>query len=238
MRRFLLALIIFLLSLSALFAYTDSFSLYNQNSDWKSFFRAIKDDRGKGEVESLYEKYVSSSIDDIEKARAEYNMIRYLVDSGYKEEAEEHLENQRIIAESMEDREDYLAQVTKLDYISSRYYVTKELFLGMENSNLTKKIYSEYPDEVSIVITNAWRLIYTPQIAGGSNKNAIKILLPLLDEIEKISEEDLYSIYGALATAYYNRKDYVAAKEYLAEALDIFSGEKTILELKEKLDKK
>ncbi len=108
----------------------------------------------------------------------------------------------------------------------------------MENSNLTKKIYSEYPDEVSIVITNAWRLIYTPQIAGGSNKNAIKILLPLLDEIEKISEEDLYSIYGALATAYYNRKDYVAAKEYLAEALDIFSGEKTILELKEKLDKK
>ena len=122
MRRFLLALIIFLLSLSALFAYTDSFSLYNQNSDWKSFFRAIKDDRGKGEVESLYDKYVSSSIDDIEKARAEYNMIRYLVDSGYKEEAEEHLENQRIIAESMEDREDYLAQLTKLDYMLLRNY--------------------------------------------------------------------------------------------------------------------
>lgn len=238
MKKIAIILLIILSTSSLLFAYKDSFNDYNDNSDWKSLFEAIKEDRGKTEVESLYNKYVSSDISNIEKARCEYNYIRYLVDSGEIDEAKKHLQIEKEIVENLEESDDFFAKYSKVEYSSSQYYVSKELFHGLESSNKTKELYKEYPDEISVIILNAWRLIYTPQIAGGSNKNAIKILLPLLDSLDIISTEDRYSLYGALATAYYNRRDYVTAKEYLNLTLEIFSGEKTILELKEKLDKK
>lgn len=221
-----------------LFSYTDSFSKYNEKDEWKAFFRAIKENRDKEDVDRLYSLYISSDLTDAEISRAEYNYIRYLVDNKEEDKAKLHLKKQEEAIERMEGNNDYLSSFSRLDYISSSYYITKNIAKGIENSNKTKELYANWKEEITIVITNAWRLIYTPQIAGGSNKNAISILLPLLEEKEIISEEDLYSIYGALSTAYYNRKDYEKSKMYLNLALEIYSGEPTILELKEKLDKK
>ncbi len=238
MKKILLIFSILIFSTSLLFSYTDSYSEYNQNSEWQALMKAIKDNDGKSEVESLYRKYLTGNLTAEEKARAEYNMVRYLVDNGHKDEAEEHLELDRAAIDEMEGRDDVLALISRADYSSAEYYISKDMFKGMENSSLTKELYSSYPDEIYVVLMNAWRLIYTPQIAGGSNKNAIKELLPLLGEREKMSQSDLFSLYGALATAYYNRKDYSSAKEYLALALDIYHGEPTIISLKEKLDRK
>lgn len=237
LKRIFVFLFVFI-TLLPLFSYTDSFSKYNEKDEWKAFFRAIKENKDKEEVDRLYSLYISSDLSDVEISRAEYNYIRYLVDNKEADEAKLHLKKQEEAIERMEGKNDYLSSYSHLDYISSSYYITKNISKGIENSNQTKELYKKYNDEITIIITNAWRLIYTPQIAGGSNKNAISILLPLLEEKEIISEEDLYSIYGALSTAYYNRKDYDNAKAYLKLALEIYNGEPTILELKEKLDKK
>ncbi len=231
--------LLLLLALSPLlFSYTDSYSRYNDNLEWQAFIRAVKCNDGKAEVVSLYKKYLSGELSAEERARAEYNMVRYLVDNDFKDEAEEHLALDKAAVDEMENRSDILALISRADYSSASYYISKDMFKGMENSSQTKELYSSHSDEIYVVLMNAWRLIYTPQIAGGSNKNAIKELLPLLEERGKMSDNDLYSLYGALATAYYNRKDYSSAKEYLALALEIYHGEPTILELKEKLSKK
>lgn len=238
MKKILIILSLLLFSSFLLFSYTDSYSTYNSNPQWQAFIKAIKNNNEKGEVESLYSKYLSENLTAEEKARAEYNMVRYLVDNDHKKEAEEHLALEKASVSDMEERDDVLALISRADYSSAEYYISKDMFKGMENSSLTKELYSSHPEEIYVTLMNAWRLIYTPQIAGGSNKNAIKLLLPLLEEKEKMSQQDLYSLYGALATASYNRKDYSQAKEYLALALDIYSGEPTIITLKEKVSKK
>lgn len=219
-------------------AYTDSYSVYDNNTDWRALYKSVKDNKGQNEVESLYNKYISGDITNIEKARAEYNMVRYHMDNGRSENALVHLEREREAFENAEETSGVLYDITSVDLISAEYYITKDMFTGMENSSATKKLYSDYPDEIYVVLMNAWRLIYTPQIAGGSNKNAIKILLPLLGIENTLSEADRYSLYGALATAYFNRHDYSTSREYLDAALGIYSGETTLLELKEKLDNK
>ncbi len=236
-KRFLLVTCILFLVLP-LSAYSDSYSIYERNSDWNNLFRSIKENRGQSEVESIYSQYISSSLSNVEKARAEYNMVRYYIDNGNKEKAKEHFEKQKSAVNSIESDYTVLGEISRLDLISSDYYISGDIFTGMENAKKTKKLYEEYPEEIYIIITNAWRLIYTPQIAGGSNKNAIKILTPLLLEVNNMSEENRYSLYGALATASFNRHDFVEAKEYLLEALNIYYGEEALIELKEKLDKK
>ncbi len=238
MKKTTILLIMLAVISSLLFSYTDSYAEYNDNLEWQAFIRAVKCNDSVSEVESLYRKYLSGNLSAEERARAEYNMVRYLVDNDRKDEAEKHLELDRAAVDEMEGRSDILALISRCDYSSASYYISKDMFKGMENSSMTKELYASHSDEIYVVLMNAWRLIYTPQIAGGSNKNAIKELLPLLEERTKMSESDLYSLYGALATAYYNRKDYSSAKEYLALALDIYHGEPTILELKEKLSKK
>ncbi len=238
MKKTTILLIMLAVISSLLFSYTDSYAEYNDNLEWQAFIRAVKCNDSVSEVESLYRKYLSGNLSAEERARAEYNMVRYLVDNDRKDEAEKHLELDRAAVDEMEGRSDILALISRCDYSSASYYISKDMFKGMENSSMTKELYASHSDEIYVVLMNAWRLIYTPQIAGGSNKNAIKELLPLLEERTRMSESDLYSLYGALATAYYNRKDYSSAKEYLALALDIYHGEPTILELKEKLSKK
>lgn len=238
MKRLLVILTLLSLLPALLLAYTDSYSEYDNNTDWNALYSAIKNNRGRSEVESLYETYISSGIANIEIARAEYNMVRYWVDSGDTESANVHLEREKEAVDNIEVSSGVLYDISMADLTSAEYYITKDMFTGMENSSLTKKLYSSYPDEVYVVLMNAWRLIYTPQIAGGSNKNAIKILLPLLEIRSSLCEQNRYSLYGALATAYYNRHDYETSREYLEEALKIYSGEKTLLELKEKLDNK
>lgn len=237
MRKRLLITIILLSLALTLGAYTDSYSIYESNSLWGDLFRAVKENRGSNEVESIYTQYTASPLTDVEKARAEYNMVRYYMDNGNRSKAEEHYGREKAAVEGL-DGDSVLEEISRADLVSADYYITGDMFTGMDNASKTKKLYEDHPDEIYIVINNAWRLIYTPQIAGGSNKNAIKILTPLLGEVSDMSEENRYSLYGALATASYNRHDYVEAKEYLKEALNIYYGETALIELKEKLDKK
>ncbi len=225
-----------LLSLSSVSAYTDSWMKY-ESIDWNALFSAVKDNRGESEVVSLYTSFMNDDTDETEKARCEYTMVRYYMDRGEEEKAREHLEKEETAAGKI-STDDIYAQMTRTDLTSAGYYISKDMLKGMENSKETRKLYEEYSDEVYVILMNAWRLIYTPQIAGGSNKKAIKMLTPLLDETGRMCSCNVYSLYGALATAYYNRHDYETSREFLERALSMYSGEAALLELKEKLDRK
>lgn len=237
MKKILILLsVLFLFSLP-LFAVQDCLKQYDTTS-WLMLEKAVKSNLEKEIVESTYTSFITSDVSAFEKARAEYLYSRYLMDRGEKEEAKKHLKEEEKYMNMMEGESDLLLTMARIDYTSAKTYINRDLSSGLENSNLTKEAIKKYPDEAYIIITNAWRLIYTPQIAGGSNKNAIKNLEPLLSSIDSLSISNQYSCYGALATAHYNRKDYKEGMDYLSRAFDIYYGEPPLLELKENLEKK
>lgn len=238
MKRIALLLTVFVLALAPLFSYTDSLKVYDTEA-WLGLEGAIKSNKDRSVVDPLYSSFVSSDASSFEKARAEYLYSRYLVDNGFKDEATAHLEKEKSYLDSMDTDNNVLYLIAQLDYTSAKTYIKKDyLSTGLENSNLTKEAVKKYPEEAYFVVTNGWRLIYTPQIAGGSNKKAIKGLEPLLEESDKLSVFTLYSLYGALATAHYNRKDYRESNQYLSLAFDIYYGEPPLVELEMNLEKK
>ncbi|MGN1163263.1 MAG: hypothetical protein ACI4S4_00510 [Candidatus Ornithospirochaeta sp.] len=231
-----IALIICLITFS-ISAYTDSLLQFDTPL-WLELDESVKCNKDPETVSECYSSYTEGDITVFERARAEYVLCRYYSDRGDYEKAMEHMEKQKETLSTSSIESEVLSLIAEMDLSSSKTCVEKDLSSGLENSNLTKKAFKEYPEEVYIAVVNAWRLIYTPQIAGGSNKNAIKNLEPMIADIGSYSVGNQYSIYGALAMAHYNRKDYKEAKEYLSMAFEIYDGEPTLLDLGEKLEKK
>ena len=131
MKRKILILLVALLPLFTLSAYSDSWQKYD-SLDWRALFSAIRNNRGASVVESLYSVYMKSSLTSVEKARAEYNMVRYYMDNGNEEKAKEHYALQeKDAAECTGD--DVLSRIAEAEVTASDYYITKDMFTGMEN---------------------------------------------------------------------------------------------------------
>ena len=238
MRKKVLFLLILVLALTPLFSITDSLKVFD-TKEWLELEEVIKCNKERSIVDPVYSSFIQSDVTDFEKARAEYLYSRYLADNDYKDEAKEHLVYNKNYVDSMDKSNEILNLIAQLDYSSAKTYISKDyLGAGLENSNLTKEAIKKYPEEAYFIITNGWRLIFTPQIAGGSNKNAIKEMEPLLGNIDTLSLSNVYSLYGALATAHFNRKNYEESSTYLSLALDIYNGEPALMELKKDLEKK
>ena len=238
MKKLILLLFVFVISLAPVFSITDSLKKFDTES-WLGLEEAIKSNKERSVVDPLYSSFIISDVSNFEKARAEYLYSRYLVDNGYKDEAKEHLEIEKTFMDGMDESDEILSLIARIDYTSAKTYIIKDyLSTGLENSSLSKEAVKKYPDEAYFIVTNGWRLIYTPQIAGGSNKNAIKVLEPLLNVTDELSVSNRYSAYGALATAHFNRKNYEESNQYLSLAFDIYYGEPPLLELKKDLEKK
>ena len=238
MTKKILSIFILFLSLSPLFSITDQLKQF-ETDGWCRLEKVIKDNEDRSIVDVEYSSYMESDVSHFEKARGEYIYSRYLADNGYREEAKEHLKQEKTYLDDMDKTNDIIYMIARIDYTSSKTYIDKDyLSSGLENSNLVKEAVKKYPEEAYFIITNGWRLIFTPQIAGGSNKNAIKEMEPLLGNIDTLSLSNVYSLYGALATAHFNRKNYEESSTYLSLALDIYNGEPALMELKKDLEKK
>lgn len=231
-----LIFICLLLFITPLFAASDYFAPFGSNPLFEQMVTDIYNDEDYSTVMASYNNYASEKLSAIERDRAEYLIVRYLKDNDYTEEAKEHLKVEKEILEDIEAGLYY--DIAKMNYTSSSYYVTGNMGTGLENSNLAKANQKKYPEDYYVLLTNARRLIFTPQIAGGSNSNALKILEPLLKEEDNLNILDRYSLYGALAAAHYNKGHYSEAKNYIDKAPSIFSGEPYIVKLKEKINKK
>lgn len=214
-----------------LFAYTDTFKETSTDPEYYMLISAIKNGDDQNVVERAYDDYLLSGISSVERCRIEYHMARYYKDKDDKAEGNRHIQIMKDAFASIEDATDFERLVCETELTSADYYVNRKLSVGMDNSNLAKELYKKYPEDVFSIMNEAWRLIYTPGIAGGSPKKAISLLDELMEGYsDELSDIDRYSIYCAYAIAYNARGDYKKADEYFNKAFKYFSGEADVME--------
>ncbi len=235
-----LALLLILCIAAPLFAYSDTFKETSNDPEYFALISAIKNGQGEDIVLSAYETYLNSGISPVERCRIEYHIARYYKDRNDKDKGQKHIALMKKLYEALDPSTSQFERlVCQTELTSAEYYVTRKLSVGMDNSNLAKKLYKEYPDDVFSIMNEAWRLIYTPAIAGGSPKKAINLLDELYTSYEsELSDIDRYSIYCAYAVSYNMRGDYKKANEYFEKAFRYFNAEADIVETyKENLKK-
>ncbi|HIS13080.1 MAG TPA: hypothetical protein IAA76_00655 [Candidatus Ornithospirochaeta stercorigallinarum] len=234
MKRFLLSILCLLLLCSTAAAYTDSFSGMNNDEDYQALLDVIKNGGSAEAAENAYMKYISKNIDDISASRTEYQMVRYYVDTGNEEKAEEHLDKERSYynAALSSDASELEIRTAEADLISAEYYLTGKMGTGMESSKLTKNLYKDYPNEFYIAIQEAFRLLYTPPIAGGNSKKALRIINDVESNAEGISRLDYYSMLVAKAMALSKTDEYDESDEYLDRAQEIYTFDNAVEDIR------
>lgn len=234
MKRFLLSILCLLLLCSTAAAYTDSFSGMNNDEDYQALLDVIKNGGSAEAAENAYMKYISKNIDDISASRTEYQMVRYYVDTGNEEKAEEHLDKERTYYDAAlsSDASELEIRTAEADLISAEYYLTGKMGTGMESSKLTKNLYKDYPNEFYIAIQEAFRLLYTPPIAGGNSKKALRIINDVESSSEGISKLDYYSMLVAKAMALSKTDEYDESDEYLDRAQEIYTFDNAVEDIR------
>jgi tetratricopeptide (TPR) repeat protein len=223
---------LFLLALAMpLFAYTDTFKSTTEDPEYVALITALKNGEDESTVLGAYNAYLDSDISPVERCRVEYHMARYYKDKNNKSEGKAHIETmKRLYDELLSSITPFERLVCETELTSAEYYVTRKLSVGMDNSDLAKKLYKEYPEEVFAIMNEVWRLIYTPAIAGGSTKKALNLLDDLTTGYNELADIDRYSILCAYAIAYNARGDYKKANEYFEEAFKYFVAEADVVE--------
>lgn len=200
---------------------------------------SLKNGEDEQIVLALYDTFMEGDFSAADKSRIEYHMVRYYMDGGNKAKAQEHLEREKRLYAAIPDDEDGMKkQIAELDMLSAEYYVEKKLGKGMDSSNLTKSLYKEYPDEYYIALTEAFRLLNTPHIAGGSPKRALELFEKILKQEAGMNTLDRYSLYSGLGMSSFERKKYSDSRKYFNMAMGIYKSDVAMDEYLEDLAKK
>lgn len=214
---------------AGIYAYTDSFAATSSNLAYSALIDAVKNGQDEETVTGLYQEYMDESLTMTEMARIEYHLARYFKDMGNEAEAKRHVElGKEFLAGIGEDEGELMRRVAEADIVSADYYVNGGISKGMESSDLMKKLYADYPDEYYIALQEAFRLLYTPAIAGGSAKKALSIFNDIEKEIDGLSKLDLFSFYSGKGMALSQRDEYDESDRYLDKAEDIYTGDPAI----------
>lgn len=230
-KKTFLLICLLLISLTSLFAYQDSFKASSTKPLYVKLISAIKNGESESIVLNSYNDYLNSGITPVESCRIEYHLARYYKDIKNKDEARKHISLMKSKLDSLpSSTSDFEKLVCQTEYTSADFYVDRNLSVGLNNSNLAKELYKKFPNEVFSNMNEAWRLIYSPAIAGGSPKKAIKILDGVMKDYSKnLVDLDKYSIYCAYAIAENKRENYQEADEYFNKAFKYFTKETEIV---------
>lgn len=224
MKRIIIYLICLIIPIFPILAYTDSFNVMNSDEDFLALLDVIKNGGDKTEAEEAYAKYINKDVSNVEKSRAEYHMVRYYTDMGNKRDAQIHLDREKEYYDAIPDSASELEKrVAQADFVGAEYYLTGKLGLGMENSKLTKNLYKDFPNEFYPALQEAFRLLYTPPIAGGSTKKALRIINDMESSLSGISRLDYYSFLVAKAMALSKSDKWDESDACLDEAEKIYS---------------
>lgn len=224
----LLFICFFAAALCPLFAFTDSFASYAKNPTYNALIKAVKDDEDPSRVTPLYERYLASNPGDAAEVRIEYQMVRYFTDRKDKSSARKHLSigTQKLASLSSGFARDY----AESEIVSADYYVNKKMKVGMRSSDLTKALYANYPDEVSVALQEANRILYTPPIAGGSPRKALVLFQEVENSDIVLQDLDRFSLLAGIGIAQKERDENAEALIYLRKALSVFKGDKALIE--------
>lgn len=233
MKRILAIIMVSTLLLSAASAYTDSFRSMTADPLFLSLLDVIKNGGSAEDAEAAYEAYAAQDISAVDRSRSEYHMVRYYKDMGNDEKAMEHLEKEKAAYAGIDSSASDLERRTaEADMVSAEYYITGRMGTGMQSSDLMKQLYKDYPDEFYVAIQEAFRLLYTPPIAGGSYRKALRIVNAIEKDSEGISKLDGYSLLVAKAMALSESDEFDESDEYLDEAVSIYSFDTAIEDIR------
>lgn len=234
MRRLILILAMLCATLGA-FAYTDSFTSMTHDPTFLALLDVVKNGGTEAEAQAAYEAYIATEPSMLDASRANYHMVRYYMDNGDEAKAWEHFTLQEEYFIQMPPTvSDLEKRVAEADLTSSEYYITGSMGTGMDNSKLTKELYKDYPEEYHVAIQEAFRLIYTPHIAGGSSKRAIKLLDEIATDLDGISTPDYYSFLTAQGIGHSKDKKWAESETYFDQAAQIYTFDPAIPEFREK----
>lgn len=239
MKKILMILMLVFTAASASWAYQDSYAYLWDDDAYPELISCLKNNEDEQVVLSAYGEFMDEDFSEADKSRVEYHMVRYYMDNGNKEEAEKHLEREKAFFDAIPENEDPMKRdIAELDMLSAEYYVDKKLGKGLGSSNMTKKLYKEHPEEYYIAITEAFRLLNTPHIAGGSPKRALELFEKIKAEEEGLNDLDRYSLYSGLGMSSYERKKYDDSRRYFDIATGIYASDKAMDEYLDDLAKK
>lgn len=229
MRRILLIMMLIATLLMPLAAFTDSFASTAADPAYMALIDAVKDAEDEETVTALYDQYIASDITMTERSRIEYHMARYFKDMDNEDKARHHVELEKAyLAEIPEEEGELQRRVAEMEAVSADYYVNGGLGKGMESSSLTKELYKDYPDEYYVALQEAFRLVYTPPIAGGSPSKALRLFNAIEEEAEGLGKLDRFSLLAGKGIALAERGEYDESEEYLDEAESIYHGDPAI----------
>ena len=234
MKKAAVSLLILTLVLASLAAYTDSFTEMQSSPLFLELLEVIKNGGDAANAEKAYDAYIESTDDPVALSRVEYHMVRYYMDMGMEDEAEEHLLSEKEQLEMIgDDTQEVRRLAAEVDATSSEYYVTGKLKAGMNNNKLVKEMYKKFPDEFYAAIQEGFRRLYAPPIAGGSAKKALRIFNDVEKNMDGISYLDHYSMLVGKAMALSETGSYEESERYLEEAERIFSYDPAFEEIRE-----
>ena len=229
MRRTIVIIAMLSALLLPLAAFTDSFASTAENPAYIALIDAVKNAEDEETVEALYDRYIATDLTMTERSRIEYHMARYFKDMDKEEKARHHVELEKAyLAEIPEEEGELQRRVAEMEAISADYYVNGGLGKGMDSSSLTKQLYKDYPEEYYVALQEAFRLVYTPAIAGGSPSKALRIFNAIEKEIDGMGKLDRFSLLAGKGIALAERDEYDKSEEYLDEAESIYTGDPAI----------
>ena len=122
--------------------------------------------------------------------------------------------------------------------MKKRRPLDKKISDGLKTNNLTKELYKDYPEENIVALTEAFRLLNAPMIAGGSKKKAYSLFYDIYTNLSEVSKTDLFSLLSGLGMSAYENKEYALSKAYFNASETIYPADNAMMEYIENLEEK
>lgn len=220
-------------------AYHDSYAYRWEEPSYGALFDAVKGNEDEEKVLAAYNAYMATDVPDHEKCLMELHMVRYYMDRGMQDKAEEHYYRQESLYNSASFPSEKDQLIAEFDLLSAEYYIWHDsMGAGLKSSNVGKDLFKMDPYEYRVAISEGFRLLSTPHIAGGSPKRGLKLFREIEQEVDGTNKNDRFSLYSGLGMSAYERKEYEASKTYFDKATEIYPADPAMLEYMEKLEKK
>ncbi len=117
------------------------------------------------------------------------------------------------------------ADIDSIWYLISSMNISK----GLNSTKLTDKAWELYPEEITVKVMMANRLLYAPAIGGGDTKRALMMFLELMETAQgQMAPWDMFSVYSGIGMACKKLGMDERAIQYLEVATQLYTGDSQI----------
>lgn len=231
---------------------TDKWAFLNHHAPFVQFVADVKNAEPVDKVDQSYRTLIdslsSSGLSEVNqlmlRSKANTTLARYYTEIRPKrnndaksllKEANTFLEEAAALGvpESMALTQE--ADIDSIWYLISSMNISK----GLNSTKLTDKAWERYPEEITVKVMMANRLLYAPAIGGGDTKKALTIFLELMETAQQglMAPWDMFSVYSGIGMACKKLGMDERAIQYLEVATQLYTGDSQIDEALAELQK-